>query len=184
MTTTPTQLLTKFNNRFATVRPERNSYSQNGWRGNGYDSSTDLCDIAKVIKLAVKQQFPKVKISARTSKYSGGQSLNVDLMEAPFAVFNQPDAAKLRGKDLTWGETDAMNRWHNIIHSGRHGVNHYYLNEDIYLTDEAKQVFKLINEICRFFNRDDSDAMTDYFDTNFYYSLGIGQYDKPVIIKN
>lgn len=181
MTNTTTQLVEKFNNRFATVRPDNNSYSQNGWKGIGYDSSIGICEIAKVIRTAVKQKYPNVKISATTSKYSGGQSLSVNLMSAPFEVFATPDASKLRGADLTWGEADAMQRWTSTIESGHFGVNHYYLNESIYLTDEAKDFFKFINDICRFFNRDDSDAMTDYFDTNFYYSLGIGKWDKKFI---
>lgn len=179
---TPAQLLEQFNNRFATVRPDHKGYTQHAWRGMGCDYSIDLCDIAKVIRLAVKQQFPGVKISARTSKYSMGQSLDVNLMESTFQVFATPDTSKLRGRDLTWGEQDAMDRWNRIIESGHMGVNHYYIDEDIYLTDEAKKFFKFINEICRYFNYDDSDAMTDYFSTNFYYSLGIGRWDRPVIV--
>lgn len=36
--------------------------------------------------------------------------------------------------------------------------------------------------VCDFtmsYNYDNSDVMTDYFDTNFYLTLGIGRYDKP-----
>ena len=36
--------------------------------------------------------------------------------------------------------------------------------------------------VCDFtmsYNYDNSDIMTDYFDTNFYLTLGIGRYDKP-----
>ena len=181
---TTQQLTQKFNSRFYTVRPDQHAYTQGGWRGCGYDSSIGVTEIAKVIKTVVKEKYPKVKLSVISSKYSGGQSLDINLMEAPFDVFNQPDASKLSGRDLTWGVEDAMKRWGYAIDKGNHGVNHYYIDNDYYITDDAKDLFNLIHEVCKYFNRDDSDSMTDYFDTNFYYSFGIGKWNKAFIKNN
>ena len=40
-----------------------------------------------------------------------------------------------------------------------------------------------LNNCATAYNYDDSDSQTDYFDTNFYYSLAIGKWDKPFTIK-
>lgn len=177
--TQTTQLVQKFNNRFATKHADTKGYTPYAWKGNGYDSSIGIKEIAKVIRQVVKEQYPTVKTSVRISRYSMGQSLSVDLMEAPFEVFNQPDQNKLRPIDMTWGIEDAMQRWERLVQSGHMSVNQYYINDSIYLTDEAKKFFGLVRDICDYFNYDDSDAMTDYFSTNFYYSIGVGKWDKP-----
>jgi hypothetical protein len=177
-------LLDKFNNRTTTTRPDDRGYTDYAWRGNGSDLTGDVTAIAKVIRAAVKAKYPGVKLSVRTNKYSGGSNININLMSAPFDVFATPDATKLRGADLRWGLDDAMKQWDSIIDSGHFGVNHYYIDDSIYLTDAAKDFFNFINTLCLFFNRNDSDAMIDYFDTNFYYSLGVGKWDAPFIKTN
>lgn len=53
-------------------------------------------------------------------------------------------------------------------------VNHYHL--DSYLHSE---VLQKITTICNVNNYDKSDSQSDYFDVGFYYSLSIGQWDKP-----
>lgn len=52
-------------------------------------------------------------------------------------------------------------------------INHYYINKEIMLNDKAKELLKVANTVILAFNRDDSNSMVDYFDTNFYYSINI-----------
>lgn len=52
-------------------------------------------------------------------------------------------------------------------------INHYYINKEIMLNDRAKELVKVANTVILAFNRDDSNSMVDYFDTNFYYSINI-----------
>ena len=52
------------------------------------------------------------------------------------------------------------------------------------LCPKGKELVELINNTTAFFNHDRSDGMTDYFDTGFYSSIGIGRYDKPFTVVN
>lgn len=40
-------------------------------------------------------------------------------------------------------------------------------------SDEVNTVIAAINAYIKTYNRDNSDSMTDYFDTNFYYSVNV-----------
>ena len=42
-------------------------------------------DTAKMIRKTLKNQFPSVKFSVRSDKYSGGSSINVSYTDGPFA---------------------------------------------------------------------------------------------------
>lgn len=59
------------------------------------------------------------------------------------------------------------------------GVNHHYTNE--HYKGQQRKVLSAVDEIIRNAGDwyDNSDAMTDYFDTAFYYHIEIGRYDKP-----
>ena len=52
-------------------------------------------------------------------------------------------------------------------------INQYYINKEIMLNNKAKELLKVANTVILAFNRDDSNSMVDYFDTNFYYSINI-----------
>ena len=58
-------------------------------------------------------------------------------------------------------------------------INHYNIERNPDLTDRAKEVMMNVCDFVMSYNFDDSDAMTDYFHTNFYLTLGIGSYRKP-----
>jgi hypothetical protein len=48
-----------------------------GWEGRNYDLHLDIKEIAKIVRSQFKKKFPGYKISARISRFSGGQSLDV-----------------------------------------------------------------------------------------------------------
>ena len=58
-------------------------------------------------------------------------------------------------------------------------LNPYHIERDERLTDRALEVMENVRSYIMSYNYDNSDAMTDYFDTNFYLHMGIGRYDKP-----
>lgn len=52
-------------------------------------------------------------------------------------------------------------------------INHYHIDTEDMLTDDGKEIVRVANQVIRAFNYDDSNAMVDYFDTNFYYDLKV-----------
>lgn len=131
-------------------------YTQNGWKGQNYDIRLTTKEITKLIRDGLKLMFPTMKWSASFSSYSGGSSIHVALMEASFDPFVYDEDRK-----------------HGAIQ-----INQYHIDRDDRLTDRAKDTLQKANELIKSYRYDDSDIMTDYFDTNFYYSLDIGRYDR------
>ena len=160
---------------------KRNFYSQGGWAGNNYNSSRSMTDIAKIIRGYVKQFYPEYKFSVTKQHVN---SLQISLLSGPVSPFATPDITKMQGEDFRFGEEYFMNNWNRVIEKGYHGVNHYYIDSSKFLTEEAKVMFKDIVKFIQSFNYDDSEAMTDYFDTNFYLNVQIGKWDRPFITTN
>jgi len=60
-------------------------------------------------------------------------------------------------------------------------LNTYHMDrEKPYLTARAWDVLADVDRFVKSYRFDDSDGMIDYFHTNFYYSLRIGRWDKPL----
>lgn len=64
-----------------------------------------------------------------------------------------------------------------------HHVNQWGISESENLTNSGKALFNMIMQIINKYHYDKSDAMTDYFDTNFYIDLEVGKWDRPFEIK-
>lgn len=58
------------------------------------------------------------------------------------------------------------------------------MEKDEALTDYAKAVLSDVNDVIKSYRFDDSDGMIDYFDTNFYYSLEVGRWNKLFVVNN
>lgn len=54
-------------------------------------------------------------------------------------------------------------------------VNYYHIDKYKVYTPETMEIIKKVNSIVSAYRYDESNAMVDYFDTNFYYSI----YTKP-----
>ena len=52
-------------------------------------------------------------------------------------------------------------------------INYYHIDEEDTLNAIGLQIVKAANQIIKAYNYDDSNAMVDYFDTNFYYDIKI-----------
>ena len=141
-------------------------YTEYGWAGEKYNNNLSTKDIAKILRSYVKERFSDCKFSITISTYSGGSSIRVVLKEAPYPVFTAGTEAEKEG-------------YAQINH------NTYYLEGDDRITDYAKHILKEVISEINAYRYDDSDSMIDYFSTNFYYSICIGDWDKPfkVVVK-
>jgi len=128
-------------------------YTQNGWKGENYDFNRSTRDISKILREYVKRVYPDHKFSITTENFSGGSSIHVRLMTAPYEA-------------LQGGKRD-------------HGLNPYCLEQDNVLTAPAKRIMQDVNRLINSYRRSDCDSMVDYFDVNFYYDLSVGKWDKP-----
>jgi len=128
------------------------NYTENAWQGQNYNPRLTTKEIAGLIRKQLKKEFPECKFSVRYKSFSGGSEINVSLMAAKFKVFN--------------------------IGTGYLQVNHYWLDKQKELTPEAVKVLKRVTKIVNSYNYDDSDPQIDYFNTNFYFMLEIGKWDR------
>jgi len=130
-------------------------------RGAKVDEISTITDIAKSIREYVKKKYPDCKFSITTEKYSGGQSLSVYLMQAPFNPLK--DESK-------WDISSEGNKYYS--------VNYNYIEKNENLSDEAKKILQDVRSFYNKYNYNHSDPMTDYFNVRFYESMGIGRWDK------
>ena len=131
----------------------------------------DIKDIAREVKQELTKQYPDCKWSTRIERFSGGQSLTVALISAPFEAFAK--------------ETDHAG---NPVR-GYAQLNQYQfqspsndlLNNGTYLTKEAWECMASAYKVASKDNWNNSDPQTDYFDVNYWLHLEIGKWDKPFI---
>lgn len=126
-------------------------YNEYRWKGRNYDGQM-RGEIIEIIRQWLKETYPRYKFSVTQKGY---RSINIYLVKANFEAFTKE--------------------------SGRiyKDINHYYIDRDSDLTDRAKEVMHNVCDFAMSYNYDNSDIMTDYFDTNFYLTLGIGSYRQP-----
>jgi hypothetical protein len=88
------------------------------------------------------------------------------------------------------GKTDFSDTWDNKTPDeygyGHCQLNHYYpekYNQHADLIREIEKVIKTAPASATNGRQwyDDSDVQTDYFDTAFYFSIQVGQWDRPYI---
>jgi len=157
-------------------------YTQNGWAGKRYNCELRLRDIAPIIRSYIKDVYPTWKFSVVQEHYSGGCSLYVSLMEAPENIFSEEGIKQWARK--------IQNQWHwteeQAIASCMETINRGYIQNwksyYEYMTDYAKEVLNDIEKLVNSYRYSDSDAMIDYFSTNFYSHLYIGKWNKPLKI--
>ena len=118
-------------------------------------TTTDRC-AGKLWRLSAngsKETYPRYKFSVTQNGY---RSINIYLIKADFEAFTKESG--LIYKD----------------------INHYHIGTDRTITERAREVMLNVCDFTMSYNYDNSDVMTDYFDTNFYLTLGIGRYDKAL----
>lgn len=133
-------------------------YTGHAWRGvNCPAGFLPVKEVAKYIREFIKsdKELNACKWSVTCQSYSGGQSLTVTLVEAPFAAICEK-----------WGK---VHGFEYSQHGDCEGCS----------TPEAYRLFMKIKKFATSFNHDDSDGMIDYFDRGFYDKYYIGAFDRP-----
>jgi hypothetical protein len=113
----------------------------------------DVGKIKELVAAKIKQEFPKYRFSLRIRR-GGSGVIYITWLKGDFNPFVDTNETHL-------------------------DINHYYIQDDKRITQKAKDVMQRVKDITDEYNWDNSDAMTDYFDVNFYLHLNIGSYDKP-----
>jgi len=136
-----------------------NNYSGHEYIGARYESGLTTKEIASRVRKYLKQKFPGCKFSVRSKYFAGGSELSIALMEAPFEAFQEENKR------------------------GYEPINHYALlrsadNPGSFLTNDAYSVLRDVTQYVLSYHRDDSAPEIDYFDTNFYFDLSVGRWDK------
>lgn len=135
-----------------------------------YISTEDV----KAIRVALKERFGKqgFKFSVRREHYS---SVYVSIMQSPVKFLPVP-----KDHFMYEHERECYN-YHVRSHEAGHGqLNHFHLN---YYQNEKilKDILAIIKTAPARKWYDNSDSMTDYFDTAFYITLQVGKEDKPCV---
>ena len=133
----------------------KNFYTANGWEGSRYDNNLSTKDVAARVREYVKMQWSQYKFSIRTQYYSGGSAIHLTLVSGPEKAFKD-------GATRTYIST--------------------MRNVEGFEKDLTEIVFHVMSDVCDFmqsYNYDDSDGMIDYFDTNFYSHVYVGDWNKP-----
>src|SRR3990172_1907755 len=105
----------------------------------------DIKEISQETKKELQKLYPNTKFSITLKRYSGGQSLDVSILESDIKIW-----------------VDGEERKHEQ-------VNHYHYKTHDQYTDEAKQLFEKVCEVTNRENFDNSDPQTDYFNVGFYF---------------
>lgn len=136
-----------------------NFYTANGWAGSNYDSKLSTKEIAAKVRAFAKKNFPCFKFSI-TSKWSMyPDSLYIEVKEGVCIPFIEDSRSAERGYMSTM---NTVKGWEKD------------------LTPEMFKVLDAVTTYANSFRYDDSDSMQDYFDTNFYLSIKVGDEYKVV----
>lgn len=111
----------------------------------------------KLIREALKAAFPEFKFGVR--KGDGGYSVDVTIKSGPLDL----------SADCHHGE-------------GYSQINQYYLGNYEY-SDLYEAIIMLMKRAPSKAWYDNSDSMTDYFDTAYYIHLNVGSWNKPYEMK-
>lgn len=122
--------------------------------GNEYKPGMDIKDIAKIVRKRIKEAYPGFKFSVKIQRYSGGQSMNANLVEAPagFQFYVE-----------------------NPQYCGGYQPNRYneFYERPAVQSDEFKDMMANVKAMMQSFNYDGSEIQVDYFDVNFYAFEGV-----------
>ena len=116
-----------------------------------HSRTLDAVTVAAELRAELKRRFPEVKFSIRSRSYSGGQSVDCYITKSPY------------GQNIVKGDPSAYD-WR-------------YREDRAEDSPALAAVRKFCVALADSYNYDNSDAMTDYFDVNFYGGYFQNAYD-------
>ena len=139
---------------------------------------TDTTEVAKLVREQLKKEFPACKFSVTCKSFSGGSSLTIALMVAPFSVFAKDTDTNGNREEGDYAQLNHYQLCHAYDYGSPPGVCN-----GVFLTPEAWRVLSRAVEIGQAQNWDNSDIQTDYFDVNYYFDIEVGKWDKPFQVR-
>lgn len=128
-------------------------YTANGWVGSNYDNELSTKEIAAKVRSFAKKNFPGFKFSVRSEWSMYTDSMYIELKEGTCIPFVEGSRSAERGYMSTM---NTVKGWEKD------------------LTPEMFKVLDAVTAYASSFRYDDSDGMQDYFDTNFYIHIKVG----------
>lgn len=128
-------------------------YTANGWVGSNYDSKLSTKEISAKVRIFAKKNFPDFKFSVRTERSMCTNSMYIELKAGTCIPFVEGSRSAERGYMSTMS---TVKGWEDE------------------LTPEMFKVLDAVTTYASSFRYDDSDGMQDYFDTNFYIHIEVG----------
>lgn len=188
----------------AGIRPMEHSYTGGGWEGVNSDKHMDTKDQAKAIIDAIKKKYPDVKVARKSNLFSGGSSIDFNIMSSDKDLFvSDSDIDKMGYEDLHDVSRSNGFEWWAKDNVPNYNENHSYNIDDVrkyakqslaqrkttdiqgvkgnewYLNDYGKKVVSDLNKEANSYTYSDSDGMIDYFDHGTYMHISIGKWNKP-----
>lgn len=136
----------------------REFYTAWGWAGSRYDRNLSTKDIAALVREYCKSHWNQWRFSVRSHYFAGGSDIRIELKGGPIPCGTRSDD----DFDRRWGVQ----------------TSYMYRDHDDRIDPMAEVVMRDVVEYCKSFNYDDSDAMIDYFDTNFYLHENVAGQDE------
>ena len=168
----------------------RQFYTVNGWQGERYNSNLSTKDIAQLIREYVKNAYPTYRFSITSNIYH----ITVSLTEYPVELTNDTMMrnycrVKVRTQPVYISSKNNYVNANEISEADKEEWIAYQLETanrrknfceaDTWLNPVVFAVLKDVQDFMNSYNYDDSDAMTDCFNKNFYSSVRIGRDGKP-----
>lgn len=121
----------------------------------------------KAIREQLKKAFPTYKFSIKNAHHS---EVIISLMKSDLDLEN--DIVE------THYSKEVSEYIKNGIDKGHFNINYYYLDRN--WKGKSLDTFSKVYEIAKSQGwYDKSDSQADYFDTAYYISINVGQWDKP-----
>lgn len=153
---------------------------------NKYDTK----DIALWIRQSLKERFGNdLVFSVQKESYSGGSTIHIALMESKrIRIVEKPENLTesyiAKYKESYQTREIVLNRQKQDYfqlnkYQTREPYSNLNWNNGVLLTEKGHNILREVVEIADKHNWDRSDAMSDYFDVNYYISLNLGKWNKP-----
>lgn len=145
--------------------------------------------IAADVRTLLKDQLPEWTFSVRLKRYAGGSSIYLSLMSGPEQVAegyrymtNGYGGVRVPYNDDHPFEGYAQLNHYQLLSDSQHEQENR-LSNGVYLTSKGWEVMRKAAEILSIAHWDESDTQSDYFCTNFYRHVEIGQWNRPYTVK-
>ena len=145
----------------------------------------DTKEIAKAIRKDLKA-MDGFKFSVTMERYAGGSSIDVAVMESPARLIRTIDEIPEHTTTNNYSRVQIAEMQLKNYHQLNHHFSHEEYSDEswnngVFLTKAGHLAVKEINEVIQKYHCDKSDPMTDYFNTNFYYHVGLGKWNKDFV---